>query len=719
MGPNVGGPVDGTPMMAHMVRPGPKEDPRQDPRGQLNTYIYDYHLRNGHIQAAKAMLDNNLQMNLQTKPKQSPGSRNVNGVDSMEPDEAADLPRPVLPTGQCVDNSFLMDWWCQFWDIFSARRPSMSANQKAGQYNQHVRLANDMRNQRINMMNPQYANMMRGIPNGVDPNQLKRAAMNNRNPNGPVPMGAMPMNKQAMLQSAQMSRDGSGMDMNGQRPQSPNSTDNAPSPNKRPRIEGEPFVSAAARPLNMHVHPRTLSEADDILFAGGMNAAGMAGNQFNDFGPQGQNMQPKAIEVYSQNLAQRTRSALNNHVHAQAMNAGVQGSPMNQQGLEGHDPMFAGNPSRPGMPAQPGQSGGNHALQDYQMQLMLLEQQNKKRLLLARQEHDGIGPHAQNPVAAQGFNNAMSPQGNRPGPSPNPNDMKRGTPKLNQQGLPGSPMPDAAMQPQRNSPGPMNFDASQMPPGMPPQFAPGYNQMQMRPPSSHPGGFVNGQPQLTPQQQMDMMRNGAMQQNGAWRAPGPQGMMPGQPQPMGGPMNNPQQRGNMPPPPAPQAGEQPRAQEPSPQQPAQAPPTPSQSTKANPKKKPTKDNKKPAKTKGANTGATPAASAEEPPPTPTPSTPITPMHPKSFGQNGQQQNQPVQAQPPAAPQAAPAMDNNPGPQFTGLADEGDLTFDFTNLGDGPLDSFDFDSFMHVEDDTGFLNGDTFGNFDEVQTADLS
>ena len=31
-------------------------------------------------------------------------------------------------------------------------------------------------------------------------------------------------------------------------------------------------------------------------------------------------------------------------------------------------------------------TGGNHALQDYQMQLMLLEQQNKKRLLMAKQE---------------------------------------------------------------------------------------------------------------------------------------------------------------------------------------------------------------------------------------------------------------------------------------------------------------------------------------------
>ena len=38
----------------------------------------------------------------------------------------------------------------------------------------------------------------------------------------------------------------------------------------------------------------------------------------------------------------------------------------------------------------PGQSQGNHALQDYQMQLMLLEQQNKKRLLMARQELDNM-----------------------------------------------------------------------------------------------------------------------------------------------------------------------------------------------------------------------------------------------------------------------------------------------------------------------------------------
>lgn len=35
---------------------------------------------------------------------------------------------------------------------------------------------------------------------------------------------------------------------------------------------------------------------------------------------------------------------------------------------------------------------GNHALQDYQMQMMLLEQQNKKRLIMARQQPNSTGP---------------------------------------------------------------------------------------------------------------------------------------------------------------------------------------------------------------------------------------------------------------------------------------------------------------------------------------
>lgn len=42
-------------------------------------------------------------------------------------------------------------------------------------------------------------------------------------------------------------------------------------------------------------------------------------------------------------------------------------------------------------PSGPTGGGISHALQDYQMQLMLLEQSNKMRLMMARQEQDGIG----------------------------------------------------------------------------------------------------------------------------------------------------------------------------------------------------------------------------------------------------------------------------------------------------------------------------------------
>lgn len=462
-------------------------------------------------------------------------------------------------------------------------------------------MQNEQRNQRMMMNNPMNAqyqnvgNMMRAnMPNGVAQNDLKRAALQNNRPYArPVlsrlsdtpltlsrngnPMANMgQMNKPNMI-AAQMQRDGSQMDMNGQRAQSPNSNENAPSPNKRARVEG--MSRPTTPPPHPFVNPLTTRDA------GAMNT-NMPNAQFNEFGQPSNNAQQKNIEVYAQSLAQQHRVALNNTASPQAM---TQGSPMNP-GLDGQDIMFPGAQARPGMPPQ-GQPGppqqGSHALQDYQMQLMLLEQQNKKRLLMARQEQDNMsGPHQQGAVGGQ-FPPAMSPSGSRAGPSPNPTDMKGRTPKLGQQGLPGSPMPEGVMQQQRGSPAPnMNFpDPSLAPPGMPPQFYPQMpNNPMMRPPSSHPGANFNGQ-QMS-QQQMEAMRNSQM--NGQWRGP-PQPGMPQQPQMMGGPMaGGPQQRSQMPPPPAPSNEQRPEA---SPAMSNQAPPTPNQGNKAAPKKKGTKDNK--------------------------------------------------------------------------------------------------------------------------------
>lgn len=51
------------------------------------------------------------------------------------------------------------------------------------------------------------------------------------------------------------------------------------------------------------------------------------------------------------------------------------------------------NAASPTAEAHPGGAGSNHAFADYQIQLMNLEQQNKKRLMMARQEQDVMAQH--------------------------------------------------------------------------------------------------------------------------------------------------------------------------------------------------------------------------------------------------------------------------------------------------------------------------------------
>lgn len=75
----------------------------------------------------------------------------------------------------------------------------------------------------------------------------------------------------------------------------------------------------------------------------------------------------------------------------------------NRTNMPGQQPMQGTGP----------QSSGNHALQDYQMQLMLLEQQNKKRLMMARQEQHDNQPNA---AGMQGVNmQGLSPSNSRTG----------------------------------------------------------------------------------------------------------------------------------------------------------------------------------------------------------------------------------------------------------------------------------------------------------------
>jgi hypothetical protein len=98
-----------------------------------------------------------------------------------------------------------------------------------------------------------------------------------------------------------MQRDGS-VDMNNQRPPTPGSGDNAPSPSKRPRIEGQQFNGQQMGPggrtqgmQNPQMGATTTGPGPNpTMMMNGMTAGEMPAGQFN-FPPN--QMQQKGLEV--------------------------------------------------------------------------------------------------------------------------------------------------------------------------------------------------------------------------------------------------------------------------------------------------------------------------------------------------------------------------------------------------------------------------------------
>lgn len=135
----MGGPVGGG--MPMMNNGGPAGVRQQQPlavnenqRSQLNTYIYEYFLKQEMHDCARALLKSGEPVNV---IKDSPGRRrddngssmgNGAGDDSAEDSKddidskrPNDLPLPNLPK-ECPESCFLYEWWCLFWDMFNARR---------------------------------------------------------------------------------------------------------------------------------------------------------------------------------------------------------------------------------------------------------------------------------------------------------------------------------------------------------------------------------------------------------------------------------------------------------------------------------------------------------------------------------------------------------------------------------------------------------------------
>lgn len=429
--------------------------------------------------------------------------------------------------------------------------------------------------------------------------------------------------------AGQMQRDPSNMDMDGARarPASPGSAENAPSPSKRPRLDGAPFnpnqgvMMPNGRPAQGMPGQQQVGNGPDsaraLLLQNGINPTSLNPDQLQAFASAPPHVQAKTLATYSTNMTQHHGNQMPNKPMANAGGPQNQGSPMVPPGPDGNSLTQYYNPGemgpgnmRPGAPnGQP--TGSNHALQDYQMQLMLLEQQNKKRLMMARQEQDlntGAnmprvdgpggpgGPGGPQGPNAQGFQ-GTSPPGGRSGASPNPTEqMKRANQQMNNATNMGSPLPDGAAQ-SRSSPNSMAFMGPNMDPNAATHFPMNMNMAQMTGPMRPPHAPFNGQ-----MSQQQMMAARQAQQPGAqggpgmqWQQGGPNGQMAGQPpQPMQGTPGQTQR--SMPPPSAPAGAAAATAANSrnatsSPQVSNAAPPTPQQAAKPAPKKKETKNAK--------------------------------------------------------------------------------------------------------------------------------
>jgi hypothetical protein len=127
----MGGPVGGgMPMMNNGAAGGVRQamTNNNDTRSQLNTYIYEYFLKNGMWDCARSLVNSNQPINV---VKDSPERDSMgNGVgddggedskDDIDSKRPSDLFPPNLPK-ECSESCFLYEWWCLFWDMFNAQR---------------------------------------------------------------------------------------------------------------------------------------------------------------------------------------------------------------------------------------------------------------------------------------------------------------------------------------------------------------------------------------------------------------------------------------------------------------------------------------------------------------------------------------------------------------------------------------------------------------------
>lgn len=150
-----GGPVGpAIPMMNNGAVPPPAVPrPQQqiDNKHLLNTYIYEYFLRNEMYDCARAILNSDPQIKLQDGPNTrrdengnllgngvGDGGMDVDSKDGIDAKRPEDLPQPSI-ANPSMDNPFLYEWFCLFWDMFNAQK-GRSSNGQVNSYMNHTQV---------------------------------------------------------------------------------------------------------------------------------------------------------------------------------------------------------------------------------------------------------------------------------------------------------------------------------------------------------------------------------------------------------------------------------------------------------------------------------------------------------------------------------------------------------------------------------------------------
>lgn len=290
-----------------------------------------------------------------------------------------------------------------------------------------------------------------------------------------------------MMMSQQLPKDQQEMELNGngRRTQSP-APDHAPSPAKRPRLDS---AASAPQAVNLGGNQSGVPGTNGSAIPPGMNQRSVSQSQFPTFISSRLPGKPGSMPM---------------------PNTRIGSMPPDGVPEDGQSQWPSGMP--------------NQMVTEYQKELKLLEEQNQRRLILGygmQENNANINGPPPTPGASPRY---VPPHlaGRAMDPSANGDALKRGTPKMPPNALPGSPSITAEPSAHtRASPAAMNYGRPLPPEMANPAFLHMRNQMMNQGGArmAHPGMMMNGQQSQMAAAAMNRMPGAP----GPWQQPGPLG----------------------------------------------------------------------------------------------------------------------------------------------------------------------------------------------------